>query len=94
MKYLDIKSRKQTEETNRIFCDLQQEGVEFLEDISTLEMITQVKDGIHYIKIKDIHPKNTIDEVSTRPMERNKVFAKDNSLGNTEIYKSEKKKNL
>lgn len=30
MKYLDIKSRKQTEETNRIFCDLQQEGVEFL----------------------------------------------------------------
>ena len=25
-------------------------------------------------------------------MEWNKIFAKDNSLGNTEIYKSEKKK--
>lgn len=34
----------------------------------------------------------TTDKVSTRLMEWNKLFAKNNYLGNTESYKSEKKK--
>lgn len=55
--YYFAKSRKQREEnTKEYFCDLRQEGVELLEDIPTLEIMTWVKDGVHYIKMKDICP--------------------------------------
>lgn len=57
-----------------------------------LEIMTVVKDGIHYMEIKDACSMDTVENVSPGLMKQNKIFAKNSHLESTEINKSEKKK--